>query len=75
MKKKLAGVALVLAAVSLMSIQPVEAGTACRYCVVWFQADISERGRDRASGHPDRCDYSGGYHIHRFIGRAFAENG
>ena len=52
-----------------------EAGTACRYCVVWFQADISERGRDRASGHPDRCDYSGGYHIHRFIGRAFAENG
>ena len=47
----------------------------CTKQVVWFQADISERGRDRASGHPDRCDYSGGYHIHRFIGRAFAENG
>lgn len=24
-----------------------EAGTACRYRVVWFQADISKRGRDR----------------------------
>ena len=52
-----------------------EAGTACRYRVVWFQADISKRGRDRASGHTDRCDYSDGYHLYRFVCRAFAEDG
>ena len=41
----------------------------------WFQADISKRGRDRASGHTDRCDYSGGYHLYRPVCRAFTEDG
>lgn len=40
-----------------------------------FRLTFQSVDRDRASGHPDRCDYSGGYHIHRFVCRAFAENG